>query len=171
VCDNDTIAKQGSHFQIGDGRRPIGKSQNQITYIPQDYSASKPDKDFERRIRSNHFDLGMGNSLPGQYTSMAHAAHDDKGDASKIRSKLDEQRKKDLTASHFQVGGDRIPMRSTMQGSYRDMGLSNAAFNEDKKKDLRNSHFMLGDPTVGDYKTNHELQFRPIMYNNSEGAS
>jgi len=160
----ESIAKQGSHFQIGDSKRPIGKSQHQITYQPLDYSASVPDKEFEKRIRSNHFDLGLGNALPGQYTSVMHAAHDHKGNAQDIRSKLDTQRKNDLTASHFKVGGDSVKMRSTMQASYLDMGPSQSAFNEDKKRDLRNSHFMLGDPSTTDYKTSHEINFRPFAF-------
>lgn len=161
----DSIAKQGSHFQIGDSRRPIGKSQNQITYTPMNYAAAQPDKDFEKKIRSNHFDLGMGNSLPGQYKSVTQAAHDHKGNANDIRSKLDTQRKNDLTASHFRVGGDKVAMKSTMQRSFtQPIGDTSAAFNEDKKRDLRMSHFALGDPTNTDFKTSHEIQYRPFGY-------
>jgi hypothetical protein len=162
------VAKQGSHFQIGDPRRPIGKTQHQITYIPLDPNASKADPEFGKKIKSNHFDLAMGAPLPGQYTTVSQAAHDHKGNPEEIRSKLDQQRKEDLRASHFKIGGDRVPMKSTMQRSYVDMGMSVSAFNEDKKRDLRNSHFMLGDPTVGDFKTNHELQFRPIMFKSQQ---
>lgn len=106
----------------------------------------------------------MGTSLPGQYTSVMQSAHDHKGDASAIKSVLDLDRKNDLRASHFEYGGDSVKMRSTMQTSYLNQGPSNAAFNEDKKRDLRNSHFNLGDPGIADFKTNHDIQYRPHAF-------
>lgn len=154
---------QGSHFQIGDSNRPMGKSVNQSTYRPLSHAQAQGDKDAELKIRSNHFELG-GSALPGQYKSVTKAAYDFKGNANDIRSKLDTDRKNDLTASHFKIGADNVRMKSTMQASYRDMGPSKAVFNEDKKKDLRDSHFMLGDPANADYKTNHEIQYRPHAF-------
>lgn len=142
----------------------MGRSVNQTTYTPQNYSASKPNKDFEKNIKNNHFELGMGTTLPGQYTSVTQSAHDHKGDASAIRSVLDVDRKNDLRASHFEYGADKVKMKSTMQSSYMNMGPSKAAFNDDKKRDLRNSHFALGDSTTADYRTNHDIQFRPHAF-------
>lgn len=159
----ETIAREGSHFQIGDSSRPIGKSQNQATYRPLDYAVAKPDMDFEKRIRSNHFDLALGNPIPGQYRSVSQAAHDFKGNPAEIRSKLDVARKNDLCASHFQVGCDNVKMRSTMKGSYVDMGPSPPAFNEEKKRDLRNSHFQLGDAAKVDFTTSHGLQYKWVQ--------
>lgn len=166
---HDNIAKQGSHFQIGDSRGFIGKTQHQATYIPLDYSKSAADKELERNIKGSHFDLGMGPALPGQYKSVMQAAHDFKGNASEIRSKLDQQRKEDLTASHFKVGADKVRMKSTMQGSYVDMGPSKSAFNDDKKRDLRNSHFLLGDPSNADYKTSNEINYRWVQPREAKG--
>jgi hypothetical protein len=163
VFVNNTIAKEGSHFLIGDSSKPIGKSQNQATYRELDYVASKPEMDFEKRLRSNHFDLGLGNPVAGQYRSVSQAAHDFKGNANEIRSKLDTERKNDLTASHFQVGSDKVKMRSTMKGDYVDNGPSQAVFNDDKKRDLRNSHFMLGDPANVDFKTSHDVHYHWIQ--------
>ena len=160
----DPRAMQESHFKIGGNKQPFGTTVNQATYRPLHPSASQADKDAEKRIRSNHFELGEGNAIPGQYKSVTQSAHDFKGDAANIRSKLDTQRKEDLTASHFKVGGDKVRLRSTMQASFQNNGPSNTAFNEDKKRDLRNSHFVLGDPSTADYKTNHEIQFRPHAF-------
>jgi hypothetical protein len=164
TMQTDTIGKQGSHFQIGDSSKPMGRSVNQATYRPMNYGSAAPDKEFEKNIKRNHFDLGMGNSIPGQYKSVAQSAHDFKGNAQDIRSKLDTDRKNDLTASHFKVGGDRVRMKSTMQASFRDQGPSVSAFNEDKRKDLRNSHFILGNPADADFKTNNEIQYRPHAF-------
>lgn len=155
---------QGSHFQIGDASRPLERSVNQSTYRGLPNVASKADKDAELKIRDNHFELGDGSVIPGQYKSVTQAAFDFKGNANDIRSKLDMDRKNDLTASHFKIGADKVRMKSTMQASYRNMGPSHTAFNDDKKKDLRNSHFILGDPATADFKTNHEIQFRPHAF-------
>ena len=163
VFENNGIGKEGSHFQIGDSSRPVGKSQNQTAYRPLDYAAAKVDEEFVKKIKSNHFDLGLGNSLPGQYRSVSHAAHNEKGNPQEIRSKLDEVRKADLTASHFKVGADKVPMRSTMKGSYLNMGPAQSNFNEEKQRDLRNSHFMLGNPGEVDFKTSHEINYRWIQ--------
>jgi len=111
----------------------------------------------------------MGAPLPGQYKSVSHAAHDEKGNPLEIRSKLDEQRKKDLTASHFKVGADRVVMKRTMQGSYVDMGPSKSTFNDDKKRDLRNSHFMLGDAANADFKTSHDINYKWIQPRQAQG--
>ena len=138
-------------------------SQHQATYIPLNHAASKPDKDFETRIRSNHFDLGMGNPLPGQYNSVSQSAHDFKGDAQAIKSKLDADRKIDLTASHFKIGEGKSRMISTMKGDYVDNGGSQSAFNDDKRRDLRNSHFMLGDPSKVDFKTTHDINYKWVQ--------
>ena len=161
--NNQGIAKEGSHFHIGDKNRPIGKSQNQITYRAHDPSASKIDEDFVKKIKSNHFDLGMGNPVPGQYKSVTQSAFNEKGDASQIRAKLDEQRKNDLTASHFKVGGDRVAMRSTMQGSYTVQPPAQSDFNEDKRRDLRNSHFMIGNPGEVDFQTSNGINYRWVQ--------
>lgn len=159
---------QGSHFSIGDPNRRIGMTVNQSTYRPLTHSAANEGKDAEAKIKSNHFELG-GNALPGQYKSVTQSAFDFKGNANEIRSKLDTDRMNDLTASHFEVGGgDRTRMKSTMQASYMNNGPSNSAFNEDKKRDLRNSHFVLGEPATTDYKTNHEIQFRPHAFKGYE---
>lgn len=146
----------------------MGKSQNQATYRPLDYSKAQADKDFEKKIRSNHFDLGMGNAIPGQYKSVAHSAHDHKGNAEDIRSKLDTGRMNDLRASHFNIGGNEHHLKTTMQTSYRPLGPSMASFNDDKKRDLRNSHFILGDPANADFKTNHEISYRPFAFKNKD---
>jgi hypothetical protein len=163
IYNNKNIAKEGSHFQIGDGSRPIGKSQNQVTYRELDPTASKIDYDFVQKIKSNHFELGTGSTLPGQYRSVTQGAFNDKGNPAEIKAKLDEQRKNDLTASHFKVGGDKVPMRSTMQGSYVPMVASQSAFNEDKKRDLKNSHFMIGKPGEVDFQTSNGINYRWVQ--------
>jgi hypothetical protein len=156
-------AKHGSHFSIGNSDKFSGKTTHERTYTEKDMQSCKPDMDFEKRIRSNHFDLGMGNSLPGQYKSVMQSTHDEKGNPMEIRSKLDQERKADLTASHFKVGGDKVIFKSTMQGSYQNMGPSKAAFNDAKKRDLKNSHFVLGDPANADFKSSHDIQYKWVQ--------
>ena len=41
-----------------------------------------------------------------QYQSMTKASYNNKGDASLIRSKLDEDKKNDLRRNHFEIGGN-----------------------------------------------------------------
>lgn len=163
MAKSNSIAKEGSHFRIGDPSKRIGASESQSAYKPLDHSFSKPDPELEKRIRSNHFDLGMGNPLPGQYKSVSQAAYDYKGDASQIRSQLDAQRKEDLRASHFKVGGGHSNMRTIMQSSYVDMGQSKSALNEEKKRDLRNSHFLLGNPGQVSFKTTNDIQYKWVQ--------
>ena len=105
----------------------------------------------------------MGNALPGQYKSVSQAAHDYKGDAQAIKSKLDNDRKSDLTASHFNIGGGKANMVSTMKGDFVEKSNSQALFNDDKRRDLRNSHFMLGDPDKVDFRTSNEINYKWIQ--------
>ena len=63
-------------------------------------------KDFIKNIKGNHFDFGHTGGNPGLYCSVSMQTFNHKGDASKIRAKLDEAKMKDLRASHFEVGGE-----------------------------------------------------------------
>ena len=64
----------------------------------------KPDQETLNRIRSHHFNFG--NKVP-DYTSQTKAHFDFKGNPKDIMSTLEESRKKDLRASHFEMGSHK----------------------------------------------------------------
>ena len=67
-----------------------------------------------------------------------------KGDASKIRAKLDESKKEDLRRSHFDVGHQSYPLVSLATTSFRPMTASMATLNKAQKAELRASHWGVG---------------------------
>lgn len=64
---------------------------------------SEADKEFIKHIKSNHFEF-VGKDTKGQYCTVSMQNFDHKGDASKIRAKLDESKKEDLRRCHFDTG-------------------------------------------------------------------
>ena len=56
------------------------------------------------------------------YTTTSTINHDHKGDAAKLKGKLDHEKKKDLTTNHFNIGGSSANVaRSTTQVQHRPM--------------------------------------------------
>jgi len=55
------------------------------------------------------------------YVSISQSVFDYKGEAMKLRSKLDEAKKKDLRQSHFEVGGESYKPVSQHTLAYRPL--------------------------------------------------
>ena len=71
-----------------------------MAYTEKDHAAAHADKDFIDTIKSNHFSLG--HDPKGSYVTTFQASYKDTEGAE--LSQLDQDRKKDLRASHFNVG-------------------------------------------------------------------
>lgn len=150
-----------SNFEIGSGKFH-GVTQFQSAYVPHGNAASKADKDFIAQIKDNHFSLAEEGGQ-GTYLTENMAQFQDKGDPSKIRSTLDENRKADLRKSHFNIGNKKGHFSTTMQTSYQPQEAQPSAFNSDKARDLKNSHFQIGEGEHMNYTTQHMINYRWVQ--------
>ena len=105
------MAKKTS-VTLGKGNRFGFVSMNQRVFPNKDPKAAiqAPNKDFIASIKASHFDIG--NPRPKSqfdkkqhYLSEANLSFNMKGNAAKLRAKLDENKKADLRRNHFGIGG------------------------------------------------------------------
>lgn len=103
------------------------------------------------------------------YVTHAMHVHDHKGDASQIRAKLDESKKKDLRRSHFEVGGESYNLVSQNKLAYRPMTAAVVQLNQEKRAELRKSHWGVGeDPKTrvgasNPFVTNNMMNYKWIQ--------
>ncbi len=67
-------------------------------------SKREADQEVANRIRAHHFNFG---TKPPDYTSVSEDQFNFKGNPQHIMGTLDEARKKDLRASHFEMGSHK----------------------------------------------------------------
>ena len=107
----------------------------------------------------------MGSSFPKSlfevkkhYLSEVNVKFNHKGNAGQLRAKLDEAKKADLRANHFEIGGPTADFKNTMsQNQFRPMTAkqrtdARPVLNQAKKSDLRASHWNVGQnstPNLG----------------------
>ena len=114
-----------------------------------------PNKDFIASIKASHFDVGYPRTksileTKRHYLSEANLNFNNKGNASELRSKLDEIKKNDLRKNHFDIGGRTAAFKHpTSQLAFRPstaLERENARpqLNSEKKADLRRSHWFVG---------------------------
>lgn len=78
-------------------------------------------KDFAHNIKASHFEYGHGKPISAlekdaHYKSLTKVSYNYKGNALKLKSKLDKAKKDDLRLNHFTIGGPSAAIkRSTSQ--------------------------------------------------------
>jgi len=86
--------------------------------------------------------------------SEANVCYSNKGNPLKLRAHLDQAKKDDLRANHFEIGGNtaafkqpvsKLEFRPATAAQRTD---ARAALNEDKKRDLRASHWTVGQSST-----------------------
>ena len=148
---------------LGQGNKFGFVSTNQRIFGDKDPKAAivPPNKDFIHSIKTNHFDIGSVRpkslfDVKRHYLSEANLSYSMKGDASKLRSKLDEAKKADLRTHHFNIGGPTADFKhpmATLQyrpSTAKERTDARPMLNAAKKNDLRASHWGVGNTSVPD---------------------
>lgn len=116
------------------------------------------DKQLVANLRTHHFTIDETKRTPetvrDQYTSLASANFDYKGNPLHLKSSMDVALKKDLTTNHFEIGGSARVSVSNMTRSFKQLTTqevlkSRQALDTNRLQDLRKSHFMLGATNTG----------------------
>lgn len=86
-------------------------------------------------------------SSASPYATMSTMSHNHKGNASKIRGVLDEDKKKDLRTNHFTIGGSSANVSRTTQsltyrpGSAQARADARPNLNQNLVNDLKRTHW------------------------------
>lgn len=114
-----------------------------------------PNKDFIKTIKTHHFEVGSTRpktliEKKHHYMSEANLCYANKGNPLKLRAHLDQSKKDDLRANHFEIGGNTAAFKQPVSKlQFRPATATQrvdarAALNDDKKRDLRASHWSVG---------------------------
>ena len=153
----DDVPAKRTHIMLGKAFKSNYITTHQRQYSHKGHGHQPIDKNFVYNIKTNHFDYGdtrpqTFQQIKSHYTSQANLNYNNKGDASSIRSVLDEAKKNDLRQNHFTIGGNSASVRgTTMNQQFRPASAAQRVecrpgLNQGQKNNLRASHWSFGPP-------------------------